>query len=179
MARKPVEIAALPAPGAPASPAERRPGPDAASTVDHETHDYGYVTGKTARPSSREKLVQIFSRGALHGNIDLVWTPETGGPVPPWDVPFLVEAFTERVRRGLRLALLYTGLGLLMAGVFLLPTWLHGERAPWVFLVLLGLHFITTLVVAVARVLTIRQSARALMAERTFVGALRASLRLH
>lgn len=68
--------------------------------------DYGFVNARgEAFASSREHLLRMARTRALP---PLAWAPETPGMVPPWEVPFLLEAVREQVaaaaRRELRVA---------------------------------------------------------------------------
>jgi hypothetical protein len=72
---------AEPAHGPRRTPLHVPPKPDGAP--------YGYVHGG-AHPSTPEQLVARLREGRP---TPLVWTPETDGLVPPWQVPYLFDAY--------------------------------------------------------------------------------------
>lgn len=65
----------------------RRPAPEGVP--------YGFLSGR-GEPvaSSRETLIHLARTRSLP---PLVWTPETGGMVPSWEVPFLLEAVRDKM----------------------------------------------------------------------------------
>jgi membrane associated rhomboid family serine protease len=132
---------------------------------DWPKHPYGYLIGGAARASTRARLIALFARGSAPYRIRAVWTPETAGPVPPWDVPFLVAAYSRRVYVGVRIAAGIAGVGVILLGTVIALIAAQGERMPVVGLATLGVPFVAPLVIALGRVLTLRRSARLLMAE--------------
>jgi membrane associated rhomboid family serine protease len=79
--------------------------------------DYGYVVSGQTIGSTREHLVELLvSRGS---EISFVWTPETPEPVPPENVPFLVEAFrrieTRKARNGILAGAAFVGIAVVLA----------------------------------------------------------------
>ena len=77
--------------------------------------DYGYFINGQANGSTRERLIDLVQRGA---EVSFVWTPETSEPVPPEQVPFLLNAFRGNLRREARNAILI-GAALIAFGIVL------------------------------------------------------------
>lgn len=67
---------------------------------DPATDAYGYVMRGRARASTRERMAAMFAASEQVEAVERVWTPETGGLVDPWQVPWIVEAHARRLRRG-------------------------------------------------------------------------------
>ncbi|HEX2076428.1 MAG TPA: rhomboid family intramembrane serine protease [Longimicrobium sp.] len=57
--------------------------------------DYGYLSPQGEPvPSSREELLRLAHRRPLP---PLVWAPDTAEMVPPWEVPFLLDALRDSI----------------------------------------------------------------------------------
>jgi membrane associated rhomboid family serine protease len=70
---------------------------------------YGYVHGG-AHPSTREQLEARLREGRP---TPLVWTPETDGLVPPWQVPYLFQAYRAHgLRHSRKVALTWLAVSL-------------------------------------------------------------------
>jgi membrane associated rhomboid family serine protease len=59
--------------------------------------DHGVVVHGLPRPTTAAELARLYA-DEVHPEIERVWTPATGGPVPPWEVPLVVDAVARRVR---------------------------------------------------------------------------------
>jgi membrane associated rhomboid family serine protease len=75
------------------------PPPGAAAPEDGrpEPLDHGTVVHGNPLPTTRSHLARLFA-DRVHPEIDLVWTPTSGGPVPPWEAPVVVDAVARRIR---------------------------------------------------------------------------------
>jgi membrane associated rhomboid family serine protease len=65
------------------------------------------VDAEGLHPTTRDELVAACRAGPIPR---LVWTPESGGPVPPEEVPFLLEAIRARVGGGAKTQAIIVGL---------------------------------------------------------------------
>ena len=68
---------------------------------------YGIVDAQGMHPPPRDDLVAASREGPIPR---LVWTPESGGPVPPEEVPFLLEAIRARIGGGAKTQAIIVGL---------------------------------------------------------------------
>ncbi|HEU0053802.1 MAG TPA: rhomboid family intramembrane serine protease [Longimicrobium sp.] len=59
-----------------------------------DTGEYGYLSGNTLVPLSREALMRFVGHS---DSPPLVWTPEADILVPPWEVPYLWEAMRAKM----------------------------------------------------------------------------------
>lgn len=66
-----------------------------------ETGEYGWRFHGRSHPCTREELIER-CRSTGKQYVELVWTPETNGHVPPADVPWLIEPLRDRARDDLR-----------------------------------------------------------------------------
>jgi membrane associated rhomboid family serine protease len=99
--------------------------------------DYGFLSAR-GEPvaSTRENLLHLARTRSLPS---LAWSPETAEMVPPWEVPFILEALRDemarRGRRELRLAM-----GAL--GALVLGSWLLAPRSVAVVLTIVGMFLL-------------------------------------
>lgn len=105
---------------------------------DPATDAYGYVMRGRARASTRERMAAMFAASEQVEAIERVWTPETGGLVDPWQVPWIVEAHARRLRRGVARNVVIVLLGLLAAPGLLWLALRLPETRGLVFAVALG-----------------------------------------
>lgn len=68
--------------------------------------DYGIIDAQGMHPVSRDELAAACRGGPIPR---LVWTPESGGPVPPEEVPFLLDAIRARVGSGAKTQAIIVG----------------------------------------------------------------------
>jgi membrane associated rhomboid family serine protease len=69
--------------------------------------DYGFVDAHgTPHPATRDELAAACRAGPIPR---LVWTPDSGGPVPPEEVPFLLEAIRARIGGGAKAQAIIVG----------------------------------------------------------------------
>lgn len=68
--------------------------------------EYGIVDAQGSHPATRDELLAACSDGPIPR---LVWTPESGGLVPPEEVPFLLEAIRARFGRGAKTQAIIVG----------------------------------------------------------------------
>lgn len=85
--------------------------------------EYGFVNARgDAFRSTRDHLLRMARTRSLP---PLAWTPETPGMVPPWEVPFLLQAIRDdvaaRARRELRIAVGGSALLVLAFWIFAPP----------------------------------------------------------
>jgi membrane associated rhomboid family serine protease len=68
--------------------------------------EYGYFDAQGPHPASREDLVRMCREELIPR---LVWTPESPEPVPPEEVPFLLEAIRGRLAGGAKTQAIIVG----------------------------------------------------------------------
>jgi membrane associated rhomboid family serine protease len=124
---------------------------------------HGYVVDGVPVPCSREDLVRVFRASDAWPRIERVWTPETGGEVPPAKAALAVEALAERVRADAKASLrgLVPLVGLLVV-VVLLPMSRPGRvEVPWVLYLVPAFFVVVPLVESLWRLRRSRAVARA------------------
>jgi membrane associated rhomboid family serine protease len=68
--------------------------------------DYGIVDARGMHPATRDELIAACREGPIPR---LVWTPESGGPTPPEEVPFLLDAIRARIGGGAKTQAIIVG----------------------------------------------------------------------
>lgn len=68
--------------------------------------EYGIVDAQGMHPATRDELVAACREGPIPRQ---VWTPESGGAVPPEEVPFLMEAIRARIGGGAKTQAIIVG----------------------------------------------------------------------
>jgi membrane associated rhomboid family serine protease len=69
--------------------------------------EYGFLDAQgVMHPATRDELVERCREGRIPR---LVWTPETSGPIPPEDVPFLLQVIRDRLAGGAKTQAIIVG----------------------------------------------------------------------
>jgi len=68
--------------------------------------DFGIVDAQGRHPATRDELIAACRQGPIPR---LVWTPDSGGPVPPEEVPFLLDAIRARIGGGAKTQAIIVG----------------------------------------------------------------------
>ena len=68
--------------------------------------EYGILDAEGMHSATREELIARCREGPIPR---LVWTPETRGPVPPEDVPFLLQVIRDRLAGGAKTQAIIVG----------------------------------------------------------------------
>ncbi len=132
---------------------------------DPATDAYGYVMRGKPRASTRERMEAMFAASEQVEAIERVWTPETGGLADPWTVPWIVEAHTRRLRRGLAWNVVIVLLGLLAAPALVWGALRFPETQGLVFAIaLFATPWVFGAAVALFRLANPRRASRDLLA---------------